>query len=494
MINIKSEKGSITTIVFVTILFFIVILESVYMSNTTIRKSQLKSQISLKETYEESLSMVNLNYNSADVVKKDGSWNISKGVNSPKIDGTGLIPIYWDENGVEVTLTEESSLEEWNLWYDYSNQKWANAKTADGSYWVWVPRYAYQITSNLGVATTGTIEIKFLQGTTDLDAMGDTISREYPEVVNNAMTNFFVHPAFIDGRINNYANGEWDAEIPGFWIAKYQAGYQNSTKDEEVKNVLYSDLYYTSINTYTSNFLEENLSTNVKLSYPVFKPNTYALNIICAGDAFLLSKEISKANNVYELKNLNSHLEKNSEWGALAYLTHSKYGVDGAEVKMNKKNLRNSIYVNNATSGNKAYVYVVTSYGENNEPYDVSASSTSNVTGVFDISGGVWERVAYFYKGGASSTTDWHSAMATAETTENSKYLTIYDGTAKKGDATSETAGWNTDFCNYMTTKSPVCIRGGRYNSGENAGIFAYSYSDGTPNWFSGFRVCLIPN
>ena len=82
----------------------------------------------------------------------------------------------------------------------------------------------------------------------------------------------------------------------------------------------------------------------------------------------------------------------------------------------------------------------------------------------------------------------------TAETTENSKYLTIYDGTAKKGDATSETAGWNTDFCNYMTTKSPVCIRGGRYNSGENAGIFAYSYSDGTPNWFSGFRVCLIPN
>ena len=26
-------------------------------------------------------------------------------------------------------------------------KRWANAKSADGSYWVWIPRYAYKIES-----------------------------------------------------------------------------------------------------------------------------------------------------------------------------------------------------------------------------------------------------------------------------------------------------------------------------------------------------------
>ena len=30
-------------------------------------------------------------------------------------------------------------------WYNYENKKWANAKTEDGSMWVWIPRYAYRI-------------------------------------------------------------------------------------------------------------------------------------------------------------------------------------------------------------------------------------------------------------------------------------------------------------------------------------------------------------
>ena len=30
--------------------------------------------------------------------------------------------------------------------------------------------------------------------------------------------------------------------------------------------------------------------------------------------------------------NLNSHMLKNSEWGAVAYLTESKYGRNGEEV------------------------------------------------------------------------------------------------------------------------------------------------------------------
>ena len=56
-------------------------------------------------------------------------------------------------------------------WYDYgkteSTRKWANAITDDGSMWIWIPRYAYRITSGYNSSTTGTIEIEFMKGTTN---------------------------------------------------------------------------------------------------------------------------------------------------------------------------------------------------------------------------------------------------------------------------------------------------------------------------------------
>src|SRR5574344_2387820 len=147
---------------------------------------------------------------------KNGSWNGK--VNTPKTDGTGLRPVYWNETNSEwVELTNESSQTEWNQWYDYANNKWANAKTADGSMWVWIPRYAYKIESGLGTTTAGAISIKFLQGTTNNDKDGTAISKTYPTVENNAMTDFFVHPVFTADK----ANGGWRNELPGFWVAKY---------------------------------------------------------------------------------------------------------------------------------------------------------------------------------------------------------------------------------------------------------------------------------
>ena len=40
-----------------------------------------------------------------------------------------------------------------------STRKWANAKTSDGSMWVWIPRYAYSITSGYHSSSTGNIEV-----------------------------------------------------------------------------------------------------------------------------------------------------------------------------------------------------------------------------------------------------------------------------------------------------------------------------------------------
>ena len=86
----------------------------------------------------------------------DGSFSEEKGVNTPNL-GEGMTPIKWNGNAwVETTGDDEE-------WYDYSAKKWANAKTSDGSMWVWIPRYAYSITSmyhTTGDTTTaGTIEV-----------------------------------------------------------------------------------------------------------------------------------------------------------------------------------------------------------------------------------------------------------------------------------------------------------------------------------------------
>ena len=408
--------------------------------------------------------------NTNNTVVADGSWNGT--VNTPKIDGTGLTAVYW--NGTEWTkLTGASSQEEWNKWYDYSKQNWANAQSADGSMWVWIPRYEYKIDS-----TNKKITVNFVK-------IGDTTT-----------DGFTLHPAFMNDSNNGYNNGGWDKDLSGFWVAKYAAGYQNATAGEDTKTVQYSDLKYTTVNSsYTSNFLTAEITTNTNLSYPVFKANTYAYNIISAGDAWLLSQEIDTA-SMYGLSNVDSHMVKNSEWGAIAYLTHSQYGVKGNstnmnEVTINSKNLNNSIYVNNVTSGTKANVYAVTSYGNSDTPNDKNASSTKNMTGVFDLNGCVWERVAGYYQGGSASTSTWHSAMASSSTTTSTKYLTLYTTNNKKGDATNETAGWNSDYSIFVSSSNPVFACGGYFNYGDAAGVFAYSAAAGGPSYSNGFRVCL---
>ena len=58
MKKLKSENGSITSLVIVTVLFFVTILSTSYMVVNALRKSQLKSQINAKDVYERDLKRV----------------------------------------------------------------------------------------------------------------------------------------------------------------------------------------------------------------------------------------------------------------------------------------------------------------------------------------------------------------------------------------------------------------------------------------------------
>ena len=404
----------------------------------------------------------------------DGSWNYKSQVNTPKLL-KGMTGVYWDDNGQEVDVTKDNQ----ENWYNYSEQKWANAKTEDGSYWVWIPRYEYKINSN-----DKTINVKFIE------TEKITVDNDYT----------YIHPAFTNGTKNNFKNGEWDKEIPGFWVAKYAAGFQECTQKitngsiieptTDPNKVTYSDKKYTSYNgSCTTNALSQELTNeNQQISYPVFKPLTYAYNIISTGDSYTISQEIAKAKNFYGLTQdtADSHMMKNSEWGAVAYLAQSVCGRNGEGVTINNKNLNNS----------EKNIYAVTGYSEE-IPNGVSASTTNNKTGVFDLSGCVWERTAAYIANENEHLNIYGSSYTTLKT--STKYATVYpynasndsnannwtayknssygygDAILETSTAGSESTSWNGGYSAFVSADCPFFIWSGSYSHVEHAGIFAFA-------------------
>ena len=123
---LRNEKGSMTVLVTVVILSFVIILLSVFAIANSIRKNQLRTELKIKEVYEQDVIL-------SDTIKADGSYNEEKGVNTPNL-GEGMIPIKWDENlnsgnGNWVITTAEDS-----EWYDYNEKQWANVMLSDGTY------------------------------------------------------------------------------------------------------------------------------------------------------------------------------------------------------------------------------------------------------------------------------------------------------------------------------------------------------------------------
>ena len=467
--NLKQEKG-ITLVALIITIIVLVILAAVTINaafNSGIIDTAVNGAVNYADAQKkEQITFDDLDKNIQDIVKQIEDYNIDgnnpepteQKPNAPVYEGTGLIPVY--HNGSTwVDLTSNSTEEEWNNWYSYdtTNKKWANARTKDGSMWVWIPRYEYKIDS-----TAKTIAVNFIEGTSTTTTSGYTL-----------------HPAFS----TDIENGGWDSNIPGFWVAKYPAGWQNG-QGTSLGSVDMSNIAYQTSAANGTSYAGTITNGTTKMSYPEFKANTYAYDYISVGDAYTLSQDIKNATR-YGLSNVDSHLQKNSEWGAVAYLAHSEYGVDGQDLIQ-----PNDTNKNNSPIG----VYAVTS------PESVTnTSTTQNITGVYDMSGCVWERTATFLKGGGTS---WTTGMPTGS---SSKYVTIYEGTwdtcNKIGDAIKETStsgsgstSWNIDFSVFVTTIGPIFERGGSRGSGGSAGIFAFGNNGGNAGNSYGFRAVLIPN
>ena len=144
--------------------------------------------------------------------------------NAPQLI-TGMTPVIWNGNDwVEPSNINDPYEQDW---YDYANQKWANAKTEDGSFWVWIPRYAYSITSGYHTSIAGIIDIKFLNGITNTTNDGTKIETSgYETGVKDTSMHYFKHPAFTFG----------NDEIEGFWVAKFEASNNTHEKYNQAKH------------------------------------------------------------------------------------------------------------------------------------------------------------------------------------------------------------------------------------------------------------------
>ena len=372
----------------------------------------------------------------------DGSYNEEKGVNTPDL-GEGMTPIKWDEtaNGGAGDWVETDGSDP--DWYDYSAKKWANARTSDGSMWVWIPRYAYSITSGYHSSSTGTIEVEFMKGLTNETSTGRTS-------FNNASGagNWNIHPAFNYGQT-----------VSGLWVAKFEAssvqGNSNSSSGDNV----------------TTKTLQ-------------VKPGVASWRYIYIGTAY--------TNCLNYNKTLNSHMMKNDEWGAVAYLSKSKYGKQTEEVTINS----NSSYYTGGGSGN---TYV------NNG----AQSTTGNVYGVYDMSGGAWEYVAGYVNNGNGNLTSYGSSLVNGDAKTKNVYTKAstdnntnnYNQNASKyGDAVYETSAngntsngsWYGDYSTFPNASSPFFFRGGSYGNGSYIGVFAFYHSSGRDGSDVSFRPVLV--
>ena len=352
----------------------------------------------------------------------DGNYNASKGVNTPKL-GSGMTPIKW--NGSSWVNTTGSDKD----WYDYTAKKWANAKTSDGSMWVWIPRYAYSITSGYHSSSAGNIDVEFMKGLTNETSTGRTTFQN-----SSGQGNWNIHPAFNYGQT-----------VSGIWVAKFEAS---------------------------------NSGGKIKV-----EPGVQSWRSITVNDIY--------TNCLNYNKTLNSHMMKNDEWGAVAYLSKSKYGKN-AEVDINS----DSSYYTGGGSGN-AYVT------------NVGQSTTGTVHGVYDMSGGAWEYVAAYVNNGNSNLTNYGSSLVNGDAKTKNVYnkassdnnTNNYNANSGKyGDAVYETSAngnsssssWYGD-CSYFPNASyPFFGRGGSYDGGTIAGVFYFSSVNGYIGSGSSFRPVLV--
>ncbi len=547
----KSTKG-ITLVALVITIIILLILATISiqsLTNTGLFKNAQKAKDETQNAAENQAKTLN---EYEDELNKYVSDNKNKTdwtgkVNKPKLM-TGMTAIKFNEPAGDEKAKEGSTVKTTDTdaaWYDYDAKKWANAQTQDGSMWVWIPRFAYKVNSS-----TKTFDVVFLKDTTNTYLDNGTEKDAEKE-------GYIVHPAFKNESSTGYENGGWDKELTGIWVSKFEAGYATSNGNSAPKKA--SSVNYSQTSVWASGYetggqdgslparnwidgVYGNTKTSIK--YPTFQGLAYSMNYTNHNDAFNISRALTESGNIYGLSSTatDSHLMKNSEWGAVAYLAQSKYGLNGTNIYINNANLRNSqtsayaitgcagetedaaelgVKIDNSTkkpvsTDNTKKIYTWT------QKSGTKASTTGTIYGVYDMSGGTWERTAGLVNNENENLATYGQSLLNAlNNGKSSKYVTVYPHNASVdknganidtastanwkantkiyGDGIRETStagtgktSWYTDYSYFPAVHVPFSERGGGLWYGEGAGLFYFNRNDGVSCYVTGFRSVLV--
>ena len=338
-----------------------------------------------------------------------------------------------DQAGINSNLSDHGSGE----WYDYNNKNWANAVTVKDpnkyknqnkvvdendvlGYFVYIPRYSYEVMrpnatdkfvpdSDYTLPDNNLIKhpgfmINFENKYNLFKTPGDSTScssisgstlttKDYrtkcakdlgysrlnPEndSTKTNKTTWATHPAFR-WQYTKAINGiDRNHELNGFWVGKYET--TGSTTAPTVKP-----------NSKHIGFMKNGLSAY----YDVAKSLGRRDNYNTGGD------NTSIKQNNHNLSYYSSHMLKNTEWGAITYLSASTYGAGLNNVKINGSN-------NKGKDGNGRDSLSITGCGPKsatnegeysgcnayNTKLGQLASTTNNTTGIYDMVGGAWDYI-----------------------------------------------------------------------------------------------------
>ena len=433
------------------------------------------------------------------VFLQNTSYAVSRTPNAPALDNT-MVPVKYNTETKNWIVCSKDDAE----WYNYEVQssttesggssKWANVMltddivvekgettydasaiknlltsnslqtivgatvTTEGSMLVWVPRYAYRITyknssgdvlgysDSRGVVTKdGKTPSSYQTPTTSINVNGSIGSTKYEY--------YRPHPAFE----TDLDQGGWSSRLTGIWVGKFEA--TGSTSEVTVKSSL-------------SSLRDQTIGTLWQSAKDNFKAKTSG-----------------------------SHMMKNSEWGAVAYLTESKYGRNTTAVTQNT----NFGYYTGGASTAGAY------------KDNILQSTTGNVYGIYDTVAGANEYVASYIANNQNSygyqfASNAGTSSSKNDKTESTKYATVYNSTSDSnqnnydlnlnkvfGDGTTETStsgnstsSWHLAFSYFVDTSRPFFLRGGYYGNSYQ-GSFCFDDDDGSSFSNCGFRpVCVV--
>ncbi len=402
---------------------------------------------------------------------------IEKKPNAPVL-ASNMIPVYYDETTETWKKADLANPNNTYKWYNYNNGMWANAVTVTSSsrskylnasigtaismndittMWVWIPRFNAATPSNYNGGTKtspGAIDVTFVK------------------------SNETAIDAFTFG----------NKELSGFWYAKFE----------------------TSHSTLTSSTTNNNLGcSNERCSNAngiIIKPNVKSLRYNNVSNFFFASRSMEKSGNSFGFVSteVDTHMSKNNEWGAVAYLTQSIYGrctnsTTCSEVGINN----NSGYLTGygAPAGSSSSV----ANGAYNTTLGKNASTTGTIYGIYDMNGGAVEYVMGVLadtngkprSGYNSSSNSGFTGMLNDGTTytgiafPDSKYYNLYTGSSYTGHALTETAGWYSDFAGFVFTGSSWFFRGGNYNTSALSGVFFFNNRNGDSSNISSSRPVI---